>query len=67
MIYPFLAVIIIELAIDLYFHFKGLPNETQKELQRKVAPVSGEIIEWEPLEDEIVKTSRELTEELIKK
>jgi len=67
MIYPFLVVIIIELAIDLYFHFKNLPGETQKEMLRKVDPVKGEIIEWQPLEDEIVKTSRELTEELIKK
>ena len=67
MIYPFLVVIIIELAIDLYFHFKGLPEETQKEILRKVEPVRGEVIEWEaPIEPEI-KMSRELTEEITKK
>lgn len=66
MIYLFLLIIIIELAIDLFFHFKALPNETQKEVLRKVAPVKGEVFEWQPPEEEEIKTSKQLTEDITK-
>jgi len=66
MIYLFLLIIIIELAIDLFFHYKALPNEAQKEVLRKVAPVKGDVIEWQPPEDEEVKLSKQLTEEITK-
>jgi hypothetical protein len=67
MIYLFLLIIIIELAIDLFFHFKALPDEAQKEVLRKVAPpVQGEVISWQPPEEEEIKTSKQLTEDITK-
>jgi hypothetical protein len=66
MIYIILTIIIIELAIDIYLHYKALPREAQKEVLRKVAPVQGEVISWQPPEEEEEKTSKELTEEITK-
>ena len=64
MIYPFLIIIIIELAIDIYFHFKSLPREIQKEVLRKIEPVKGEIIEWEAPASEEEIASKKIIEEL---
>ena len=66
MIYIPLTIIIIELGLLIYFLFRMLPNETQKELQRKVVSSQGEVIEWQPEEDEFEKMSNKLTEEITK-
>lgn len=67
MIYILLVVIIVELGIDLYFHFRKLPDEVRKELVRSVVKSEeGRVIEYIPPEDEEDKASKELTELITK-
>lgn len=67
MLYIFLAIIIIELAILLYIEIKRLPDERRKAIERKLSPIKSQIFEWTPFEDEETKTSRELTENITKR
>ena len=63
----FLLIIVIELAILLFFNFKKLPVETQKEIQRKVGQAESNIIEWQPPQEKEKKAFKDLVETIIKK
>jgi len=66
MIYFLLAIIIIELGVDVYLRFKVMPTETQKEVLRKVAPVKSEVMEWEAPESIEEKTFNDALENIHK-
>jgi hypothetical protein len=59
-----LGIIVLQLAYLLWR--KAKKDEVIRNFKNKVAPQKTEVLEWIPPEDEEVRTSRELTEEITK-
>ena len=66
MLYFFLAAMVVELGIGVYLQFKAMPDETQKGVLRKVAPIKSEVMEWEAPESIEEKTFNDTLENIHK-
>ena len=60
MIYILLIIITLELGVLIYLNFKRLPEESQKEILRKVDKRNeGKVLTWKPPEEQESKAFKE--------
>ena len=59
-----LGLILASNIVIIWLLFKILPTEKQKEVLRKIQPIEGEVIEWNPPEDATAEASRKVKKDL---